>query len=150
MKNPISFLTFSSLSLTVCLLSQYLTSFSVQTFMEDIFGNEGGGVAKAIFFGFCQLAQLFYGIFAGAVKNSSKTASLYFFGFSQLLYISVFSLLFDMRSFFLAIFWTPVLFFVTVIFTLSHDVSHAKTRLLVIPQLLVTFFLLALCLPMVL
>ena len=141
MKNPITFLTFSSLSLSVCLLSQYLTSFSSTEFFCSLFGEFAGHTVRAVFFGVSRLSQLFYGIFAATFSESEKSANLYFFGFSQLLFLLAHSLIFDSQALIFALFFAAQ----TVFFVAVSAIFSSGKRIFAIPQLAVTIFLVLLC-----
>lgn len=144
MKNPISFLTLGSISLTVCLLSQYLTSSGAQTLFSEAFpGN--GTAAKAAFFGIARISQLFFGIYTAKVCGKNRFVNLYFFGFSQAVYIISHVLLFEKRIRFFSAFFLLILLFVSI--ALMKACEQDKKRLFfLLPQVAVYIFLLILSL----
>ncbi|MBE6571528.1 MAG: hypothetical protein E7656_04725 [Ruminococcaceae bacterium] len=139
MKNPISFLTFSSISLSVCLLAQYLTEAGADAFfLQGVF--EGGKVIKTAFFGISRLSQLFFGIYCALICEKNRFVNLYFFGFSNALFLIVHVLLFENRACFFAAAFSAVQLFVSAVLLLTSD--DKKTRgFLMLPNILTGIFL---------
>ena len=141
-KNPISFLTFSSISLSVCLVAQYLCSAYAGPVFSLLFPRKTL-VIQTAFWGFAKIAQLLFGIFE-AKNNSERFVNLYFFGFSQVIYIIVHVLLFVSRFFLPSVIFSAILVFFTCCCAL---VSQNKKRIfLAAPQIFVCVFLLILSL----
>ena len=151
MKNPASFLKFTALSLSVCLLAQYLCAGAEAEFFKIISANENSGkVMEAALSGFFQLSHLVYGIFlynrsflASGASSQTRFPTLYFSYFSLALSFIAYVLAFADR-FILAAFWSATLiFFLSVLFFSLPRLKFA-VFLLGLPQLLYAVLLLIL------
>ena len=139
MKNPVSFLTFSSISLSVCLLSQYLTEAGADAFFLQKF-SAGANAIKTAFFGVSRLSQLFFGIYCALICEKNRFVYLYFFGFSNALFLIVHVLLFENRAGFFTAAFSAVQLFVSTVLLLTSD--DKKTRgFLMLPNILTGIFL---------
>ena len=144
MKNPVSFLTFSSISLSVCLLSQYLTEAGADAFFLQKF-SAGANAIKTAFFGVSRLSQLFFGIYCALICEKNRFVYLYFFGFSNALFLIVHVLLFENRAgFFAAAFCAVRLCVSTVLCTAAQ--GGGKRFFLILPNIASDLFILVLAL----
>ncbi len=143
MKNPVSFLTFASISLTVCLLSQYLTASGARELFSEVFHTNASAVCAA-FFGTARIAQLFFGIYTAKMCGKNRFVNLYFFGFSQAVYIIVHVLLFENRIRFLAAIFLLILLFVSAAL-LKASGDDKKRFPFLLPQMAVYLFMLLMC-----
>ena len=118
-------------------MAQYLSAPLSPSVFEELFKGHSFVVGTA-FFGFSKTAQLLYGLFAAGI-DKNRFVNLYFFAFSQVVYIIVHVLLFDSRAYALATVFSVVLIF----FTLCHILCNRQKRkaaLLVVPQVSVGIF----------
>ncbi len=103
-----------------------------------------GAAVKAAFFGFARIAQLFFGIYTAKVCGKHRFVNLYFFGFSQAVYIIAHALLFENRLKIFAAFFLLILIFVLAALLKACE-EDKKSLLLLVPQAAVYFFMLSLC-----
>lgn len=142
MKNPAAFLTFTSLSLSLCLLAQYLCGSGTEVFFSEMCGHSCR-IPAVVFNGFSQLSHLAFGIFLynrspenSGGNNAARFPTLYFSYFSLALSFVTTVLLFSHRAFIFSAFWAAILIFFIIVLLLALPRLNAGIYFLCFPQII--------------
>ena len=128
MKSPISLLTFSSLSVSACLLAEYLSS------SEDVISAFPSLVEKAVFLCAFRLSSLFFGVFLyfrnteSRAEGSAGYANTYFLALSLVLIAVIPVLAISHGAYIFSAFFSAVLFlFISLLMSASPSQHIAVT-----------------------
>lgn len=138
MKNPAALLKYPSVSLSLCLLAQYLSGTSSEAFFAERFsGARSGMIALTVFSCFCRLSALFFGIFLYCRMTSSagRFPFGYFSGFSLVLSFLAGTLVFADGGAAAAALWSTALIFFLSVLLFAPPREKPGVLLLGLPQL---------------
>lgn len=139
MKAPISLLTFSSLSVSSCLLSQHLSKQGAESFFAAV--SSGSFRWAALFYGFSRLASLFFGMFLyfrnteNRAEGDTGNAIYYFSVFSLVLSFIIPVLVFSHGAYIIAAVFSAILAFFIILLLFSTPSQKACVLLFCVPML---------------